>query len=197
VVNDQKVLNGEVTRFYPANGNRPAKFYVTGTDDTFDREAVRDFTLTVFPPRKAEQPWDEQTRMPILDNLPAERVGLSIQAIAEANGEYNNKPDFKPSQITVLNVPATNGSTPPSPQAAPAAPAPAPAQRPAPRLDPQRDSIERQVAAKGAIELVATKAITPAEFDEWFDHILDRIQGREVAVDVPKEESEADDFGSL
>jgi hypothetical protein len=193
----QEVLTGEVTRFYHQSGNRPAKFYVTATDETYDRVGVRDFTLTVFPPRKAEQPWDEQTRMPILDNLPAERVGLSIQALAEENGEYNKKPDYKPTQITLLNVPATNGSTPPRPQAAPAAPAPAPAQRPAPRLDPQRDSIERQVAAKGAIELVATKAITPAEFDEWFDHILDRIQGREVAVDVPKEESEADDFGSL
>ena len=185
---DQEVLTGEVTRFYHASGNRPAKLIVAGADETFE--------LTIYPPNGAEQPWDGETRLPILDNLPANPVGTNIQAIAEPRGEYKSVAQFKTSQITVV-MPATNGSTPPRPQAAPAAPAPAPAQRPAPRLDPQRDSIERQVAAKGAIELLATKAITPEEFDVWFDHILDRIQGRAVAVDAPEEESGADEFGSL
>ncbi len=176
---DQEVLTGEVERIYLANGNRPAKLIVAGAEETFE--------LTIYPPNGMEQPWDEQTRLPVLDGLPQDLVGVSIQAIAEPKGEYNGVRQYKPSKITVL------GNAAPTAQAAPA-----PAQRPNPRVDTQRDSIERQVAAKGAIELLATKAITPEEFDPWFEHILDKIQGREVAVvvDAPAEDPE-DDFGSL
>jgi hypothetical protein len=190
VPKDQEVLTGVVERIYLANGNRPAKLIVTG-EETFE--------LTIYPPSGVEQPWDEQTQLPILDNLPTDIVGVTIQAIAEPKGEYNGVAQYKPSKITVLNAPEHNGSNPPSPKAAPAAPAaPAqpPAQRPGPRMDTQRDSIERQVAAKGAIELLSSKIIKPEEFDPWFEHILDKIQGREAAVDAPTEDPE-DDFGSL
>ena len=174
---DQEVLTGVVERIYLANGNRPAKLIVAG-EETFE--------LTIYPPNGMEQPWDEQTRLPVLDGLPQYLVGVSIQAIAEPKGEYNGVAQYKPSKITVLG-----NATAPTAQAAPA-----PAQRPSPRMDTQRDSIERQVAAKGAIELLATKAITPEEFDQWFEHILDKIQGREaVAVDAPAEDP--NDFGSL
>ena len=173
---DQEVLTGKVDTLYLANGNRPAKLIVAGAEETFE--------LTIYPPNGVEQPWDDQTHLPVLDGLPTDLVGVSIQAIAEPKGEYNGVRQYKPSKVTVLGN-------------APTATTEAPAQRPSPRVDTQRDSIERQVAAKGAIELLATKAITPEEFDQWFDHILDRIQGREaVAVDAPKEDPE-DDFGSL
>ena len=175
---DQEVLTGVVERVYLANGHRPAKLIVAGE---------KRFELTIYPPNGVEQPWDEQTHLPVLDGLPTDLVGSTIQALAEPKGEYNGVDQFKPIKITLLDT-----TTAPTAQAAPAR-AQATAQRPAPRMDTQRDSIERQVAAKGAIELVSTKAITPEEFDAWFDHILGRIQGREVVVDAPEE----DDFGSL
>ena len=178
---DQEVLTGVVERIYLPNGHRPGKLIVAGEETSFE--------LTIYPPNGVEQPWDEHTHLPVLDGLPTDLVGDTIQAIAEPRGEYNGVAQYKPVKITLLGT-----ATAPTTQAAPAH-AQAPAQRPAPRLDTQRDSIERQVAAKGAIELLATKAIAPEEFDAWFDHILDKIQGREVAVvvDAPEE----DDFGSL
>ena len=106
---DQEVLTGEVTRFYSANGNRPAKLIVAGADETFE--------LTIYPPNGAEQPWDRETPLPVLDNLPASPIGVIIQAIAEAKGEYNGVAQFKPSQITVLS---NNVGSNPSPKAAPA-----------------------------------------------------------------------------
>ena len=77
---DQEVLTGVIERIYLANGNRPAKLIVAG-EETFE--------LTIYPPRGVEQPWDEQTRLPVLDGLPQYLVGVSIQAIAEPKGEYN------------------------------------------------------------------------------------------------------------
>lgn len=177
MASDQEVLTGVVERVYLANGNRPAKLIVADGDTSFE--------LTIYPANGVEQPWDEATRLPVLDGLPTDLVGDTIQAIAEPKGEYNGVAQYKPIKITLLSA------TAPTTQAAPAT-----AQRPTPRLDSQRDSIERQVAAKGAIELVSTKTVQIEEFDQWFEHILDKIQGREVAVDAPAADPD-DDFGSL
>jgi len=178
---DQEVLTGVVERVYLANGHRPAKLIVAGE---------KRFELTIYPPNGVEQPWDEQTHLPVLDGLPTDLVGSTIQAIAEPKGEYNGVDQFKPVKITLLgNVPTSQA-------------APATAQRPTPRLDSQRDSIERQVAAKASVALLANKAITAEEFGAWFEFILDKIQGREiyvpseVAADAPAEDP-TDDFGSL
>jgi hypothetical protein len=181
MASDQEVLSGEVIHFYHGKGNRPAKLIVAG-EETFE--------LTIYPANGVEQPWDEQTHLPVLDGLPTDLVGSTIQAIAEPKGEYNGVAQYKPIKITLLG-------TAPTTQVAPAR-AQATAQRPAPRLDSQRDSIERQVAAKGAIELVSTKTVQIEEFDQWFEHILDKIQGREavVVVDAPAADPD-DDFGSL
>ena len=184
---DQEVLTGVVERVYLANGTRPAKLIVAGEER---------FELTIYPPNGMEQPWDGQTHLPVLDGLPAELVGNNIQAIVEFTKEWEGVKQYKPSKITLLGT-----ATAPTTQVAPAR-AQATAQRPAPRMDTQRDSIERQVAAKGAIELVSTKAITPEEFGAWFEFILDKIQAREiyvpseVAADAPAEDP-TDDFGSL
>ena len=115
----------------------------------------------------------------ILQKLDMSRIeGAHIQALARYSDTRNGEIRYRPSKITLLD--AMPEGAPPTPKSAPKAPP-----RSAPTGDTQRDSIERQVAAKGAIELLATKAITPDEFDQWFDHILDRIQGREPVNNEP------------
>ena len=183
-----------MTRFYHASGNRPAKLIVAGADETFE--------LTIYPPNGVEQPWDEQTRLPILDNLPANPVGTSIQAIAEPRGEYNNVAQFKPSQITVV-MPATNGSTPPRPS--PADPKAPPRSASTPPLDQNQMRIMRQSTLHYASILMApivkdfaTPQLVVERTIQVAGKFLEYVISGENPFE-PEEESEeaADDFGSL
>ena len=93
------------------------------------------------------------------------------------------KDDIGPSNGVPTDAqPGDGGPAPPMPQAAAARKAAALAR------DPQRDSIERQVAAKLAMDWVISRAPPPDQpvdieafqfhFDQAFDHALDRIQNR-------------------
>ena len=173
---DQEVLTGVVERIYLANGNRPAKLIVAGAEEAFE--------LTIYPPDGTEQPWDEQTQLPILDNLPTDIVGVTIQAIVGPVKLYNDIPQYKPTQITVLG-----GN--PSPKAAPAAPAQAPKNLGSPT---DRDTlIVDQVIFKGAIDLLrgdttVAKAVSDAILT-W-----EGIRARHLPQ---PEENPDDDFGSV
>jgi len=66
-----------------------------------------------------------------------------------------------------------------------------PADLAAPGLDPTRMSIERQVAFKGAIELVTSRLIEPGAVGVWTDYFYGCINGTHVVTeDVPEAEEE-------
>ena len=110
---DQEVLTGTVERFSYANGNRPAKLIVAGQDEVFE--------LAIYPPNGVEQPWDEHSQLSV--SIPTDIVGVSIQAIAEFKGYYppqgepNSLPQYKPSNITVLDNPSPKAAAPAAPAA--------------------------------------------------------------------------------
>ena len=58
-----------------------------------------------------------------------------------------------------------------------------PATPAAPGLDPTRTSIERQVAFKGAIELVTSRFIEPSEVGQWTDYFYGCIAGTHVVTE--------------
>lgn len=183
---DQEVLTGVVERFYHASGNRPAKLIVADGGTTFE--------LTVYPAMGVEQPWTEQTQLPaLMDNLPADLVGVTIQAIAEPKGEYNSVPQYKPTKITVLDGNA----------AAPAAPAQAPKylagpNNPVPYLTDRDTLIVDQVIFKGAIDLLRGD-ITVAQAVESAIEAWESVRARHLANRYSVDdilESEGD-FGSL
>ena len=63
----------------------------------------------------------------------------------------------------------------------------------APGLDPTRMSIERQVAFKGAIELVTSRLIEPRAVGVWTDYFYGCIAGTHIVGDLPAEEEEEED----
>lgn len=176
---DQEVLTGKVAKFYPANGNRPAKFIVDGADETFE--------LTVYPDNGAEQPWDEESKLPaFMNGLPPDIVGVSIQAIAEPKGEYNGVRQFKPTKVTVLG---SKPSPKPTTQAA---------QTQVPRVQSNptdRDTlIVDQVIFKGAIDLLRGD-VTVAQAVENAILAWESVRARHLPK--PEEEDPEDDFGSI
>lgn len=97
------------------------------------------------------------------------------------NGEpelYNGKP-----QYALVDISPLEGAAPATQSASPASSA-------APRDDSRQESIQRQTAAKCASTILAAqmdradkeKCPDPSVvFDNWFDHILTRIEGDPVA----------------
>ena len=160
--NPSVTLTGTLIAYvWPESDRRPARLFVecSGTElviNIWPEDAARGY-LTVLGE---------------LTQIQGIRFSCAATYVETRGSEVRYKPVEK-SWLKVLG----EGEAAPS-GARPAA-APKAAPRSAPPHDSQRESIERQVAAKGAIELLATKAITPDEFDQWFDHILDKIQGRQ------------------
>jgi hypothetical protein len=149
---------------------------ILGWDAAMDNKPGRLFIDSDDGPELVLNIWPEAVPLltPLGDMANAE--GTRIEAIAKYVETRGTEVRYRPSAIKVLEV-APEGASPTEPTR----PAPRAPSRSAPAGDTQRDSIERQVAAKGAIELLSTKAIQASEFDQWFDHILDRIQGRQVS----------------
>jgi len=65
-----------------------------------------------------------------------------------------------------------------------------PANTAAPGIDPTRMSIERQVAFKGAIQLVTSQLIEPGAVGVWTDYFYSCIAGTHVVGDLPAAEEE-------
>ena len=188
---DQEVLTGTVAKFYPANGNRPAKFIVDANDETFE--------LTVYPENGVEQPWDEESKLPaFMNGLPPDPVGVSIQAIAEPKGEYNGVRQYKPSKITVLG---SKPSPKPTAQAAPGSTATPPS------VDPNQMRIMRQSTLHYASILIApmvkdfeTPQLMVERTIELAGILLEYVISGEnpyALKEKPEEEEPEDDFGSI
>lgn len=161
--NKNVTLTGVIRGWDAPDGNKPGRLFL----DTNSEGAV---VLNIWPESVA-------ILRPLGDMSTIE--GTSIQANARYVETRGSEVRYRPNAIKLLGA-ASEGAPAAAPRPAPRAPS-----RSAPMGDTQRDSIERQVAAKGAIELLATKAIAPEEFDLWFDHILDKIQGRQVSDNEP------------
>ena len=195
---DKEVLSGEVRRFWYANDNRPAKLKVAGAEETFE--------LAIFPLGAKhggeDPPWDENSKLPaFMNGLPRnlkDLEGLFIEAQAKfthyypPQGEPNSLPQYKPSNITVLDNPGPKAAAP----AAPAAPAAAtPAQAPKYLNPTDRDTlIVDQVIFKGAIDLLRGDT-TVAKAVENAIAAWDGVRARHLPTEEILESE--DDFGSL
>ena len=168
--NKNVTLTGVIRGWDAPDGNKPGRLFLDSDNDG----AV---TLNIWPESVA-------ILRPLGDMSAAE--GTRIEAVARYVETRGSEVRYRPDSIKLLGA-ASEGAPAAAPRPAPRAPS-----RSAPMGDTQRDSIERQVAAKGAIELLATKAIAPEEFDLWFDHILDRIQGRQVSDNEPDPQQQAE-----
>jgi DNA-binding MarR family transcriptional regulator len=164
-----EMLTGELIAYVrPEHDRRPARLFLEADG--------RELVLNLWP--------EDITRgyLKVLGNLD-QIQGMRFSAEAAYVETYGSETRYRPVKGSWLKVLGQAEGAPPSGPSPAVAPKAAP--RSAPTHDSQRDSIERQVAAKGAIELLATKAITPDEFDQWFERILDRIQGRGPANNEP------------
>jgi len=190
---ESDVVRGVVNKAWPYNEAKPtapAKLVITTDDgDVVDiafYNAWDDYEKGVHasPPRLGEQ-WAK------ID--PARDEGRRVQAICfhaldKETGQqkfYEGRAQFtmsgKGTSIKFLDdAPATPAPAAPTAKGAPPTPT---------RLDPTRDSIERQVAAKGATDIGCAvrnngQHFFVADWDAWFDHIIARIQNTPAPVDV-------------
>ena len=197
---DEAPISGTVTLAKSAGGggekgNVPAKLKVSGEKGIFE--------LAIFPlgakQGGEDPPWDENSKLPaFMNGLPRnlkDLEGLFIQAIAEFKGYYppqgepNSLPQYKPSNITVLDNPSPKAAAP----AAPAAVAPAQAPK---YLNPtDRDTlIVDQVIFKGAIDLLRGDT-TVAKAVENAIAAWEGVRARHLPTEEILESE--DDFGSL
>jgi hypothetical protein len=178
----------------PAGGgqshNAPAKLLIAGAQETFE--------LDIFPvgPKLGgtDAPWTAASKLPAyMDNLPANPVGVSIEAIVGPKKVYNDIPQYKPTQITVLDG---------NPSPSPADPQASPRSAPTPPLDQNQMRIMRQSTLHYASILMApmTKDFTtPQLMVERTILLAATLLEYVISGENPfgsEEESEGD-FGSL
>jgi len=176
------LIRGTIVQSYPYNEAKPtapAKVIIeTEEGETaevafFNAYSDWDNKILASPPRLGAV-WTQ------LD--PPNCIGRRVQITAVTDGEYQGRSRFKSAKgIRFLDdAPATPASAAPTAKGAPPTPT---------RLDPTRDSIERQVAAKGATDIGCAvrnngQHFFVADWDAWFDHIIARIQNTPAPVDV-------------
>ena len=205
MANDQGLVSGTVLSWTPAGGgqshNAPAKLLIAGAQETFE--------LDIFPvgPKLGgtDAPWTAASKLPAyMDNLPANPVGVSIEAIVGPKKVYNGVPQYKPTQITVLDGNA----------AAPAAPAQASAGGLPGGVGP-RDvwNAEGQARgnSKGVASAIVAAYVTTHQGDlpdaDWLTAAAGAVNtfsrallADGTAVDAPEEQPEEESevaFGSL
>jgi hypothetical protein len=146
---NKSVLLGVLDRWFPPDGNKAGKFYMT----TDDNEQVH---LTIWPVYETPQPWDEDTPLkPYMRGLdPYDMVDRTVQVIADYKGERNGVDQYTPTQIKVSGRKAQESAPSPGAKAAPR-----PARNTSAEDAPIRPSRAELGAAKGNAITNATSLI--------------------------------------
>jgi len=129
--------------------------------DTVSRLTIRAFTDrgSTFPDKKQSQALKLQE---------GDAVSLMVDVQVRGGQTYHN----------LVQVNSTSGTAPAQPK-----PRQVKAQIPRGNGDPQRNSIERQTAAKASTDLTASgQEKTREKWDEWFFHIIARIQDTQSPI---------------